>query len=310
MLKKQAAESFASRVFLVAGSINFALGTLHISFALYRLVRAYALLIVPPHPILYLFDFNRWDNFSHLVILALMTWIADGLVIYRCFLIWRRNYWIIILPTLLLVTSMAMTFVNWRWFKHPEEFDPKVITPIFNMIFPLNLAQNVITTTLIATKIYLQHRASQRSGLQLSSAINLITIIRIIVESAMLYTILTTIIIILFFTLHPAVVIPQQCLAPVIGIVFSMIAIRTHVARSESGAVRSGWSSNPFYPTWLSEGGDGRRRNVNVPITVTTVTEQHDMDIMTPSSKVDHDLGSPARGFRSPQTSYAPEMKV
>ena len=99
MLKKQAAESFASRVFLVAGSINFALGTLHIckwadfyygdwkaqallvAFALYRLVRAYALLIVPPHPILYLFDFNRWDNFSHLVILALMTWIADGLVV-------------------------------------------------------------------------------------------------------------------------------------------------------------------------------------------------------------------------------------
>lgn len=89
-----------------------------------------------------------------------------------------------------------------------------------------------------------------------------------------------------------------------------MIAIRTHVARSESGAVRSGWSSNPFYPTWLSEGGDGRRRNVNVPITVTTVTEQHDMDDLTPTSKIDHDLGSSTRGFRSPQISYAPEMKV
>jgi hypothetical protein len=99
MLKKQAAESFASRVFLVAGSINFVLGTIHVckwavfyypdlraqpllvAFALYRLVRAYALLVVPPYPVFYLFDFNRWDNFSHLVILALMTWIADGLVV-------------------------------------------------------------------------------------------------------------------------------------------------------------------------------------------------------------------------------------
>lgn len=30
MIKKQAAESFASRVFLVAGSMNFVLATLHI----------------------------------------------------------------------------------------------------------------------------------------------------------------------------------------------------------------------------------------------------------------------------------------
>ncbi|RXW19539.1 hypothetical protein EST38_g6314 [Candolleomyces aberdarensis] len=217
MLKKQAAESFASRVFLVAGTINFILGTLHVAFALFRLIRAYALLVVPPYPIFYIFDFNRWDNFSHLVILALMTWVADGLVIYRCFLIWRRNYWIIILPTLLVLISMAMTFVNWRWFKHPEDFDPNVIKHIFNMVFPLNLAQNVITTSLIAAKIYMQHRASQRSGLQLSSAINLITIIRIIVESAMIYTVLTIIIIILLFTVNPAVAIPQQCLAPVIG---------------------------------------------------------------------------------------------
>ena len=37
--------------------------------------------MTPPGPVYYYFEFTRWDNFSHLVILAVVTWIGDGLVV-------------------------------------------------------------------------------------------------------------------------------------------------------------------------------------------------------------------------------------
>lgn len=91
------------------------------------------------------------------------------------------------------------------------------ILPVFYITFPLNLAQNILTTGLISWKIYKQHRETVRSGLQISAGLNLMGVIRIIVESAMLYTIETAIIIILFVLNHPAGVIVQGALCPTTG---------------------------------------------------------------------------------------------
>lgn len=314
MLKRRRIENFASGVFLVCNTSIFILATIHNATSLYRLVRAYALVIVPPHPYMYFNEFNRWDNFSHLVILALCTWIGDGLVIYRCFLIWRRNLWVIVLPVVFLLVSMATTFVNWRWFKHPQDFKMNEIIPIFNLTFPLNMAQNVLTTGLIAYKIYMQHRASRASGLQLSSAVNLVTIVRIIVESAMVYTIVTAIIIILFFVHHPAVVVPQYALPPSIGIVFALIAIRTHVARTGFEIRGAGHPSDSFYQTWIPEDHEASaHRQLNIPFKVTTVTVRDDIDVMTPTSKLETEFQSgPSTDSdrTASERTIAAEMKV
>lgn len=279
MIKRRATEVFSSRVFLFSGIVIYLLATLHVVFAVYRLVRGYALHITGNKGFLYFNEHVRWENFSHLVISALVTWIGDALVIYRCFLVWRRNFWVIAVPALLLVLSMAATFVNWRWFQDPTSIPWTTVQPLFDMLFPLNLAQNVLTTGLISYMIWSQHRTTKASGLQLSSSFNLITIFRIVVESAMIYTVVIIIIIILFRLNHPAALIFQYIQTPVIGMVFSLIAIRTHVARADS-VTRGGVSSGGMYPTWLSDNGEsnpGAQRRLNMPITVTTVTEQHDM---------------------------------
>jgi hypothetical protein len=53
----------------------------YIVTSLYRLTRGYVDVVTPPGPVYYYFEFTRWDNFSHLVILAIVTWIGDGLVV-------------------------------------------------------------------------------------------------------------------------------------------------------------------------------------------------------------------------------------
>ena len=52
------------------------------------MVRAYALFIgTPPNmPVLYTQDYVKWDNYAHLVIMALLTWMGDVLVVSRTLL--------------------------------------------------------------------------------------------------------------------------------------------------------------------------------------------------------------------------------
>lgn len=47
------------------------------------MVRAYALFIgTPPNlPVIYTQDYVKWDNYAHLVIMALLTWMGDILVV-------------------------------------------------------------------------------------------------------------------------------------------------------------------------------------------------------------------------------------
>ncbi|KAF6764252.1 hypothetical protein DFP72DRAFT_871288 [Ephemerocybe angulata] len=313
MLRKRPVETVASRIFLVVSIMIFILATFHNITSISRLIRAYALLLAPPAPFLYFQSYKYWDNYAHLLLTAFLHLARRR---PRC----ERNKWIIVAPTLLLIGSIgesksrrlrvaqptvaspqkrqrnnsnlpsfaATTFVNWHWFLHPEAFAPEKITPVLFITFPLNLAQNMLTTSLIAFKIYKQHRDTVRSGLQLSSGLDLMGVIRIIVESAMVYTVETAIIIILFVINHPSVVIVQHALPGSIGIVFCLIAIRTHVARSDSaprpGASGSGYASDAFFPTWVTDADSPphspispHRRNFHHmgPITVTTVTEQH-----------------------------------
>ncbi|KAG2008348.1 hypothetical protein CC2G_013787 [Coprinopsis cinerea AmutBmut pab1-1] len=303
MTQKRALDQTASRIFLVGVLVMFVLITIHVGSVGYKLIRAYALFVgTPPGlPVVYFQDFIKWDNYIHPVILALLTWLGDYLVIYRCFLIWRRNWWIISVPSFFLLVSVGTTSVNLHWFRNPESIPLETMTHFLNVIFPVNLIQNVLTTGLIAFKIWKQYRDTRSAGLLLTSTSELLTIIRIIVESALIYTIETFAMIILYYKNHPGLVIVQHMLNPSIGIVFCLIAIRTHVVKSES-VVRNAYPSNSMMPSWMSMSGNEHQhqsRRGPMPI-ITTVTEHHHLDTMTPT-KIDHESGesySPGSGDR------------
>jgi hypothetical protein len=86
------------------------------------------------------------------------------------------------------------------------------------MVYPVNLSQNILTTGLIAYRIWCQHRESRACGLsQLSNPLNLTSLIRIIIESALIYTLHILILFILDLISHPAQVILHATLIPSIG---------------------------------------------------------------------------------------------
>lgn len=119
-------------------------------------------------------------------------------------------------------------------------------------VYPSVFAQNVITTGLIAFKIWSQHRSSASNGvIDASSRLSLIRILRIIVESAAIYTVQLLILLILYPLQSAAQFIVQSAIIPSIGktansfplylsnlvskgIVFVLIAVRVHFTSSRT----------------------------------------------------------------------------
>lgn len=85
-------------------------------------------------------------------------------------------------------------------------------------IYPLVFAQNIVTTGLIAFKIWTQHRVSTANGvIDTSSRLSLFNVLRIIIESAAIYTLQLLVLLILYPMQHNAQYIVQSAVIPSIG---------------------------------------------------------------------------------------------
>ena len=108
---------------------------------------------------------------------------------------------------------------NLWWVRHQAEVAHVVVKvwPFLNVPFPLDLAQNVLAAGLIDLKIWLQHRQARVVGIVALNRPSLVAIVRILVESAAVYTIGTFLTVVLRALDHPARFIIHSCLVPITG---------------------------------------------------------------------------------------------
>ncbi|TFK21959.1 hypothetical protein FA15DRAFT_644784 [Coprinopsis marcescibilis] len=228
-------QNTASMVFFTSMFSMFTVSTIYFGINMHRFVQAYALGAspIPSQPIYYFRMFGTWDNFSFPVLANIMVTHADILVIYRCFIVWKRNYYVIIVPILLMLLGISTNIIVMVWLHNPNNIPFETAHPFFAMIYPVNLAQNILTTGLIIFKIWRQHMQSQAIGVIVTSRVNMVTVVRIIVESAVIYTIQQMVLVILYSINHPAQLLLHGTVIPTVGIVFALMAARTQAARSE-----------------------------------------------------------------------------
>ncbi|KAG2011877.1 hypothetical protein CC2G_011943 [Coprinopsis cinerea AmutBmut pab1-1] len=265
----------------------FILITFHICLNIYSMIHAFAYTLSPFSAVSHFRDLTNWDSYAFPVVLALLTWIGDILVIFRCFLIWDSNCYVIALPSLLLLGSIVSASVNLHWFRNVESIPFEIVQGFLNATFPLNLAQNLLTTGLIIYKIWDQHRASRRAGIISSSGLSLLDVVRIIIESALIYTTQMLLLTILFAIAHPAHIIVQHALVPSMGIVFVLISVRTHVARSQTISETELEGRASLVPSWLNttnhnhvELAETRRTSRSHIPFVTNAVERHHLEDM------------------------------
>ncbi|KAF8202678.1 hypothetical protein K438DRAFT_583008 [Mycena galopus ATCC 62051] len=148
-----------------------------------------------------------------MIIYGVNNFIADGLVIYRCFVIWDKNWRIIIVPIIMLVIS---TVYGLDFTLSPYPF------------FGLTLATNVLVTALTAGRIWWICRQC-RGYLKTSEQRRCASSVTILVESGLVYSaaILTYLVVIsipnLINTLGEPIL---QMLTQVMGIAPTLIIVR------------------------------------------------------------------------------------
>ncbi|KAL5492820.1 hypothetical protein ACEPAI_4268 [Sanghuangporus weigelae] len=119
------------------------------------------------------------------------AWLADGFLLYRCILVFRFELYILALPVLMYLGSIAMGVLLLFQTSQPSaNLWTKVSINFGIPYFSLSMSLNVVVTILIATRLLLYRRKLlQELGPQQVSVIPYVSIAAMIVESSMFYAV-------------------------------------------------------------------------------------------------------------------------
>ncbi|KAH6885076.1 hypothetical protein BKA70DRAFT_1445299 [Coprinopsis sp. MPI-PUGE-AT-0042] len=245
--QKEAHKPFASKVFLAGNIIMF------IAISFYNMcidVIGFAYQPDARAPLLYLNDVGNWTALASLYLLVVIMWIGDALVIYRCFLIWQRNYRVIAIPSLLYILIVGLQISNLWWISQQSSMVNVTAKrwPILTITFPLYFVQNFLTTGLILFRIWSRHRELKNAGIVSLNTPSLVALMRAIVESAAIYTTVLFLVVVLCSIDHPGWYVGHLILYPTTGIMFTLMAIRVHSVQEEAKHIAP---SPSLLPSWV-----------------------------------------------------------
>ncbi|KAG1859835.1 hypothetical protein F4604DRAFT_1930571 [Suillus subluteus] len=154
------------------------------------------------------------------VIYTLQTLLGDGVVIYRCYVVWQ-SVWVIILPSMLWC-GIAASGVPW------------IIGSVIgsggwiDILLNFTLATNLLSSGLVAYRIWTIER--KVSAIRVTKG--KMPILRVLVDAAILYSTALCPFIIIYFAYSPLVLFTMgDMLIPIISITFYMVFIRIAISK-------------------------------------------------------------------------------
>ncbi|KAF9492859.1 hypothetical protein BDN71DRAFT_1396016 [Pleurotus eryngii] len=239
-------------------------------------------------------DIGRWTNVMKMVNYVAQTFVGDSILLYRCFVVYDRNWWVVAFPILLWLGTTACGVMT----SYSEAavgvgtLDQSVIKPFITSMLVLTLATNMLTTGLIVLRIWKvdtrvsQFRPSASSHASPPPAPSpLARVMRVLIESGLIYT---TTILILFGTYlagSNAILALSNAVVQIIGITFNLIIINTDRARKQ-GASSGGVESTVDH---LEHTGGGRSHALHsINPTVSASLPMHMLHIHTEVSVQRH----------------------
>ncbi|KLO11938.1 hypothetical protein SCHPADRAFT_447293 [Schizopora paradoxa] len=204
--------------------------------------------------------FNELSEFTQIfgsTIYIGQTLIGDGVAMYRCYLVWGRQFRVIAIPAFLLLGSTASGIgILYSFAKVVPEADI-FVTELQHWItafFSLTLATNLLCTALVALRIWAVNRAVLRglaggAGLRRSYR----PVLFLVLESGAVYSATLTALLVLYKTSSWFQYVLLDAISSIVGLVFSMIIVRiglgiTTLEGSATGAsaTTSGLGSKSF----------------------------------------------------------------
>ncbi|KIM47216.1 hypothetical protein M413DRAFT_23454 [Hebeloma cylindrosporum] len=204
-------------------------GTFNISLGLLRLIQQFSLHMGPV----------AWVNTVKFSTVNLQTMIGEGVMIYRCFHVWGGN-WVVITPPL------ALWFADLGIALWESWLEGTTHTPLTSGSFPTTASVfwgliatiNIYTTGMIVYRIW-DARVDARGymgtgrGAQSTKMTRLDSIIRIVVDSALGYTLVSFTLFLSQVARSNALYIASGAEIQAVGIAFNLINIRVADLRNE-----------------------------------------------------------------------------
>ncbi|KAG2107875.1 hypothetical protein BD769DRAFT_1366085 [Suillus cothurnatus] len=179
-------------------------------------------------------DISRESFEIENTIVVLQTLLGDGVVIYRCYVVWQ-SVWVIILPSILWCSVAVTGGYSIYSFSHTTSISRKVFShetrQWISAFSALTIATNLLSSGLLAYRIWKIERNVANS---LTTKITTTSILRVVTDAAILYSIalLCTFITLICSNDGPLVMI--ELLTPIISITFYMVIIRIAMGKNHT----------------------------------------------------------------------------
>ncbi|KZV64550.1 hypothetical protein PENSPDRAFT_668999 [Peniophora sp. CONT] len=164
-------------------------------------------------------------NIAGVACYFIMNWMADGLLLWRLYVIYNSRVVFIVFPLLMYLTAIGLSIVDLYTLATPGNsmFTSSAIN--FGLLYwSFSIALNVVVTAAIVGRLlYMRARVSSLSGIQHGSLY--ISISAMIIESAALYTI-TAIIFLIGYSLQNVLQFAAEPLEILQGVAPLMIILR------------------------------------------------------------------------------------
>ncbi|GJJ15537.1 hypothetical protein Clacol_009815 [Clathrus columnatus] len=148
----------AGKKLLVTAIIMFSLSSIHVCVDLVRAIDAFIASVDKPGGASgYYAQIRIWLNVAKQALYATNNILADGLVIYRCYIVWGYNWKVIIVPVIMLIATTVSAYIavyNFSQVRSGENVFAGSIAAWGTALFSLTLATNILVTSLIAGRIW------------------------------------------------------------------------------------------------------------------------------------------------------------
>ncbi|KAF8181194.1 hypothetical protein K438DRAFT_1976291 [Mycena galopus ATCC 62051] len=233
-----------NRIMLASSVVMFVIATIHVAMNGYRTIVGYVDYgDAPGGSVAFLGQISSWHNIFKDVLYTIQSLLGDAMAvrlsslininpdhrplykIYRCWMLWQ-DYRFVVLPFAMLLTStvagtmVTILFANLA--PTASIFSPN-LTAWIDVFYSMAVAQNIITTSLIAFRLWTVERQSKR--IRIGGGVFL-PIMRILIESAALYLFVEILLLSMYSVGYNVQFILLETVTPIVGITFGMITVR------------------------------------------------------------------------------------
>ncbi|TFY61749.1 hypothetical protein EVG20_g6941 [Dentipellis fragilis] len=157
-------------------------------------------------------------------ILTVMILVADCLMHYRCYIIWKRRIWIVLLPLTLSLGGCICGFLTIGLARRHALLTLQTQSALLTSFFALTFSANVISTVLLTYKLWKHDRAAKKVLHTAESAFA--PVIRIVVESGAMTAAYHLVYVITLETRSEALETTAEMASPVFALISTLLIIR------------------------------------------------------------------------------------